>query len=100
MKDGVILSPDQTTILWRGDLSPLGCAAAPKPDTAVNQMNRASRITTASQPSGDKSPRHRLLSGSAFSYTSTGTDSFGSPSGWLLASKNRNSICNPWNSLA
>ena len=27
-------------LLWRGDLSPLGCAAAPKPDTSVCQAER------------------------------------------------------------
>ncbi|RBC02442.1 hypothetical protein C3E97_006635 [Pseudomonas sp. MWU12-2115] len=45
--------------LWRGDLSPMGCEAAPKPDYRFFQENRISWITTASQPIGDKSPRHR-----------------------------------------
>ncbi|SDB61134.1 hypothetical protein SAMN03159290_04959 [Pseudomonas sp. NFACC13-1] len=45
--------------LWRGDLSPLGCVATPVLGTAVQLMNHASRFTTAAQPSGDKSPRHR-----------------------------------------
>ncbi|AUM68731.1 hypothetical protein C0J56_07350 [Pseudomonas fluorescens] len=43
--------------LWRGDLSPRGCAAAPKPVSAVYQTEC---IGAASRPSGDKSPRHNL----------------------------------------
>ncbi|AUM71185.1 hypothetical protein C0J56_21585 [Pseudomonas fluorescens] len=44
------------TYLWRGDLSPLGCAAAPYkyPDTA-----QIAGFRGASHPSGDKSPRHK-----------------------------------------
>ncbi|MCE6979210.1 hypothetical protein EI534_17890 [Pseudomonas frederiksbergensis] len=46
-------------LLWRGSLLPLGCEAAPNPATAFCQLKRANRITTASQPSGSKLPRHR-----------------------------------------
>ncbi|KAB0512672.1 hypothetical protein F7R05_16585 [Pseudomonas koreensis] len=45
--------------LWRGSLLPPGCAAAPKPDTAVPQGNQVHRVATAAQPSGSKLPRHR-----------------------------------------
>ncbi|POA49679.1 hypothetical protein C1893_04175 [Pseudomonas sp. MPR-ANC1] len=45
--------------MWRGSLLPLGREAAPKPDTEVVLANRIHRITTAAQPIGDKSPRHR-----------------------------------------
>ncbi|AUO47085.1 hypothetical protein C1C98_17325 [Pseudomonas ogarae] len=47
-------------MLWRGDLSTLGCEAAlrmpghDKSDTSRRQIGAASR------PSGDKSPRHRM----------------------------------------
>ncbi len=40
----------QRIYMWRGDLSPLGCAAAP-----VFKIKRGA----ASRPIGDKSPRHR-----------------------------------------
>ncbi|AUM70951.1 hypothetical protein C0J56_20205 [Pseudomonas fluorescens] len=46
--------------MWRGDLSPLGCEAAPP-----NRQHRSVRsiqaifIGAASQPNGDKSPRHK-----------------------------------------
>ncbi|TNB85761.1 hypothetical protein FHJ31_09980 [Pseudomonas sp. Fig-3] len=45
------------TPLWRGDLSPLGRAAALKPAATVCQ---SALFWTAAQSSGDKSPRHRL----------------------------------------
>ncbi|AUM72242.1 hypothetical protein C0J56_27770 [Pseudomonas fluorescens] len=45
--------------LWRGDLSPLGCAAALKPGDSVCQIDLIAAIGAATQPSGDKSPRHR-----------------------------------------
>nr|POA15742.1 hypothetical protein C1892_04595 [Pseudomonas sp. MPBD7-1] len=38
--------------MWRGDLSPLGCAATPKPARQHNLMASAEHL------SGDKSPRH------------------------------------------
>ncbi|AWM89343.1 hypothetical protein DJ564_00295 [Pseudomonas sp. 31-12] len=49
--------------LWRGDLSPLGREAPPKPATPFIQANRVGRIATAAQPNGDKSPRHRECAG-------------------------------------
>ncbi|AUM71285.1 hypothetical protein C0J56_22190 [Pseudomonas fluorescens] len=44
--------------LWRGDLSPLGCVAAPcvPSDTPPWQID----LGAASRPSGDKSPRHKV----------------------------------------
>ncbi|MCG6577927.1 hypothetical protein EGM97_24905 [Pseudomonas sp. AF32] len=45
--------------LWRGDLSPLGCEAAPKQSSAVYLEDCGYPIGAASQPSGDKSPRHK-----------------------------------------
>src|SRR5689334_20311565 len=47
------------TYLWRGSLLPLGCEAPLKPDDAVSQSIRVHWVTTASQPSGSKLPRHR-----------------------------------------
>ncbi|AXP07171.1 hypothetical protein DZG01_11060 [Pseudomonas fluorescens] len=44
--------------LWRGDLSPLGCAAAPKPGNSVCQEDWVHCFRAATQPNGDKSPRH------------------------------------------
>ncbi|AWM94036.1 hypothetical protein DJ564_26270 [Pseudomonas sp. 31-12] len=41
--------------MWRGDLSPLGCEAAP----ALQIRTEFDGLTTAAQPNGDKSPRHR-----------------------------------------
>jgi len=46
--------------LWRGDLSPLGCAAVLK----AEQLGVSDRLSwlvwgAAAQPNGDKSPRHR-----------------------------------------
>ncbi|AUM68103.1 hypothetical protein C0J56_03775 [Pseudomonas fluorescens] len=49
--------------LGRGNLSPLGCTAAPKSGAAVHQLNRTVRSATAAQPSGDKSPRHKVVPG-------------------------------------
>ncbi|AWM94083.1 hypothetical protein DJ564_26530 [Pseudomonas sp. 31-12] len=40
-------------LLWRGDLSPLGCAAAPK----SRQLSKI--LGSASHSNGDKSPRHK-----------------------------------------
>ncbi|MCG6573875.1 hypothetical protein EGM97_04035 [Pseudomonas sp. AF32] len=40
--------------MWRGDLSPLGREAALKPDNSLHLID----FGTASQSSGDKSPRH------------------------------------------
>src|SRR3546814_8340362 len=40
------------------DLSPLGCAAAPKRLNAFSLIHQGDHPRTASQPSGDKSPRH------------------------------------------
>ena len=47
--------------MWRGDLSPLGCAAAPKATTLILLAHRVAWVGAASRPSGDKSPRHRAL---------------------------------------
>jgi hypothetical protein len=47
-----------TSPLWRGDLSPLGCAAAPKVATLSARHTRLSCFGAASRPSGDKSPHH------------------------------------------
>ncbi len=48
-------------LLWRGSLLPLGGAAAPKPDAAVQQVNPANQFATAAQPSGSKLPRHKVF---------------------------------------
>ncbi|PYC05186.1 hypothetical protein DMX04_05155 [Pseudomonas koreensis] len=45
--------------MWQGDLSPLGCEAAPIPTIRMYQKHRVQWFTTASQPNGDKSPRHK-----------------------------------------
>ncbi len=45
--------------LWRGDLSPMGCAAAPMLSTAISQVIPVQILGAASQPIGDKSPRHK-----------------------------------------
>ncbi|TPG78890.1 hypothetical protein EAH78_09475 [Pseudomonas arsenicoxydans] len=45
--------------LWRGSLLPLGCEAAPNPETVVCQMKRVTGFATAAQPSGSKLPRHK-----------------------------------------
>ncbi|ALI04701.1 hypothetical protein AO353_27950 [Pseudomonas fluorescens] len=52
--------------LWRGSLLPLGREATLKPATASIQMERDCRITTASQSSGSKLPRHRFCVRRAF----------------------------------
>ncbi|TBN45592.1 hypothetical protein EYC95_14330 [Pseudomonas sp. BGI-2] len=52
MIDGAL----QSEHLWRGDLSPLGCAAAPK----SRQLSKV--LGSASHSNGDKSPRHRSAS--------------------------------------
>ncbi|AXP02523.1 hypothetical protein DZG01_05870 [Pseudomonas fluorescens] len=44
--------------MWRGDLSPLGCAAALKAPTLVHPSTACTDIGAATQPNGDKSPRH------------------------------------------
>ncbi|AWM95086.1 hypothetical protein DJ564_03360 [Pseudomonas sp. 31-12] len=50
---------NQHKTLWRGSLLPPGCEAAPKPATEFHLANRADWVTTASQPSGSKLPRHK-----------------------------------------
>ncbi|AUM70743.1 hypothetical protein C0J56_18975 [Pseudomonas fluorescens] len=45
--------------MWRGDSSPLGCEAAPKPGNSVRQKIEFAAFRAAAQPSGDKSPRHK-----------------------------------------
>jgi hypothetical protein len=45
--------------LWRGDLSPLDCAAVPKIWIQPIESAWISYFGAASRPSGDKSPRHR-----------------------------------------
>jgi hypothetical protein len=45
-------------LLWRGSLLPLGCEADLKPEQVVCQMKPAGWMTTATQPSGSKLPRH------------------------------------------
>jgi hypothetical protein len=45
--------------LWRGDLSPIGCAAVANPPNTVSLMIRAKKFGAAIQPIGDKSPHHR-----------------------------------------
>ncbi|TNF84191.1 hypothetical protein FGE05_06925 [Pseudomonas sp. ICMP22404] len=44
--------------MWRGDLSPLGCVAAPDPAIVECQLTATGFMGAATQPSGDKSPRH------------------------------------------
>ncbi|AUM69370.1 hypothetical protein C0J56_10970 [Pseudomonas fluorescens] len=44
--------------MWRGDLSPLGCTAALKAPTLVHPSTACTDIGAATQPNGDKSPRH------------------------------------------
>ncbi|KAB0516436.1 hypothetical protein F7R05_02840 [Pseudomonas koreensis] len=46
--------------LWRGSLLPLGCAAAPIPAHNPVRQTAPSALTTATQPSGSKLPRHRF----------------------------------------
>ncbi|AUO48945.1 hypothetical protein C1C98_27610 [Pseudomonas ogarae] len=55
------VTPGTARSLWRGDLSPLGCKAAPQMTQRVMQLPGviAQSLGTASQSSGDKSPRHR-----------------------------------------
>ncbi|POA24793.1 hypothetical protein C1894_09480 [Pseudomonas sp. FW305-3-2-15-E-TSA2] len=45
--------------LWRGDSSPMGCEAAPKPENAVHLKDPVLKIATAAQSIGDKSPHHK-----------------------------------------
>ncbi|AUO49729.1 hypothetical protein C1C98_08635 [Pseudomonas ogarae] len=45
--------------MWRGDLSPLGCEAPLKAVAIIYLICRGAWVGVASQPSGDKSPRHR-----------------------------------------
>ncbi|AUO47047.1 hypothetical protein C1C98_17115 [Pseudomonas ogarae] len=45
--------------LWRGDLSPLGCEAAPNQTPYFARYTAGTGFAAAAQPSGDKSPRHR-----------------------------------------
>ncbi|MCG6574011.1 hypothetical protein EGM97_04730 [Pseudomonas sp. AF32] len=47
--------------LWRGDLSPLGCVAAPLHKQSIQSAWHTGLLAyrVASRPSGDKSPRHR-----------------------------------------
>jgi hypothetical protein len=45
-------------LLWRGSLLPLGCAAAPNHAARWVRLIEVNLIGAASQPSGDKSPRH------------------------------------------
>ncbi|AWM95072.1 hypothetical protein DJ564_01225 [Pseudomonas sp. 31-12] len=48
--------------MWRGDLSPLGCEAAPKWATLFFRHTASTGFATAAQPNGDKSPRHKSSS--------------------------------------
>ncbi len=45
-------------LLWRGSLLPLGCAAAPNHAARWVRLIEVNLVGAASQPSGDKSPRH------------------------------------------
>jgi hypothetical protein len=45
--------------LWRGDLSPLGCEAALKLLMRCIRYTVVAVFGAASQPNGDKSPRHK-----------------------------------------
>ncbi|MCG6575174.1 hypothetical protein EGM97_10720 [Pseudomonas sp. AF32] len=54
----VPVKQDPAQFLWRGDLSPLGCAAAPKRSIWHTEVPG---FRAASRPDGDKSPRHRVL---------------------------------------
>ncbi|PTS92662.1 hypothetical protein DBR24_29385 [Pseudomonas sp. HMWF006] len=47
--------------LWRGDLSPLGGEAAPNHAPQSVRQTAEPGFTTASQPNGDKSPRHSVM---------------------------------------
>ncbi|AEA71970.1 Hypothetical protein PSEBR_m1707 [Pseudomonas brassicacearum subsp. brassicacearum NFM421] len=46
-------------LLWRGDLSPLGCVAALKPAYPFCRADCLQLFGAASRPNGDKSPRHK-----------------------------------------
>nr|TSB51378.1 hypothetical protein FEE99_15105 [Pseudomonas sp. ef1] len=48
---------EKNAVLWRGDLSPMGCEAAPK----TSAWPAGSDFATAAQPNGDKSPRHKVM---------------------------------------
>ncbi|MVV48144.1 hypothetical protein EJA72_07795 [Pseudomonas sp. PB120] len=45
--------------MWRGSLLPLGRAAAPQFISSSVRHTAFARMTTASQPSGSKLPRHK-----------------------------------------
>ncbi|AUM71743.1 hypothetical protein C0J56_24785 [Pseudomonas fluorescens] len=47
--------------LWRGDLSPLGCEAALKGLRQSTWHSEVKGLGAASQPDGDKSPRHKKI---------------------------------------
>ncbi|QBZ92749.1 hypothetical protein EPZ47_02795 [Pseudomonas viciae] len=49
--------------MWQGSLLPLGCEAAPNKPMQFSQIDRASRFTMASPPSGSKLPRHKGYAG-------------------------------------
>ncbi|AUM67680.1 hypothetical protein C0J56_01335 [Pseudomonas fluorescens] len=51
-------------ILWRGDLPPLGCAAALKQLTQSSWHTALPGLGAAAQPNGDKSPRHKSFQAS------------------------------------
>ncbi|AUM72881.1 hypothetical protein C0J56_28110 [Pseudomonas fluorescens] len=46
------------TPLWRGDLSPLGCAATLNRTPRCFRQIASDALGAAAQPNGDKSPRH------------------------------------------
>ena len=48
--------------MWRGDLSPLGYAVAPKSTDAETRHTAFDGFGAATLPNGDKSPRHRARS--------------------------------------
>ncbi len=76
---GFNAEPSNPHHLWRGDLAkrrtaPLGCKAAPKQATPISPRSRGDFIGAASQPSGDKSPRHRAtMSKEVFGWTCRST---------------------------
>ncbi|PYB96062.1 hypothetical protein DMX04_24410 [Pseudomonas koreensis] len=51
----------RVSTLWRGDLSPMGCEAAPNHTTGFFSRTQLAECATASPPDGDKSPVHRAL---------------------------------------
>ncbi|PYC01066.1 hypothetical protein DMX04_14495 [Pseudomonas koreensis] len=57
---GFTQSSVTTQNLWRGDLSPLGGEATLNPfSPAPSARTVVTGFTTAAQPNGDKSPRHK-----------------------------------------